>query len=149
MKMKRLFFILILLLLSSNALFAQNREVCVTSIEIDSKPISTSYKVYFSSGEKELIKAKRTKDGFIVPDVIDLTRNQTVVFAFKKYRLEFNNLKPRDFDGKWKIGVDLEPFDPELLETDNPKNVAFIYFAELDFGGRGSKIVVRVDRKPK
>lgn len=147
--MKKLFFISLLLLLSSNVLFAQNREVCVTSIEIDSKPISTSYKVYFSSSEKELIEAKRTKDGFIIPDVIDLTRNQTVVFAFKKYRLEFKNLKPRDFDGKWKIGVDLEPFDPELLETDNPKNVAFIYFAEFDFGGRGSKIVVRVDRQPK
>lgn len=146
--MKRLFFITLLLLLSSNVLFAQNSEVCVTSIEIDSKPI-TSYKVYFSSSEKELIEAKRTKDGFIIPDVIDLTRNQTVVFAFKKYRLEFKNLKPSDFDGKWKIGVDLEPFDPELLETDDPKNVAFIYFAEFDFGGRGSKIVVRIDRQPK
>lgn len=144
--MTKLFFISLLLFLSSNVLFAQNREVCVTSIEIDSKPISTSYKVYFYSSEKELIEAKRTKDGFIIPDVIDLTQNQTIVFAFKKYRLEFNNLKPRDFGGKWKIGVDLEPFDPELLETDNPKNVAFVYFAELDFGGRGSKIVVRVDR---
>jgi hypothetical protein len=144
--MTKLFFMSLLLLLSSDVLLAQNREVCVTSIEIDSKPISTSYKVYFYSSEKEQIEAKRTKDGFIIPDVIDLTQNQTVVFAFKKYRLEFNNLKPLDFDGKWKIGVDLEPFDPELLETDNPKNVAFIYFAELDFGGRGSKIVVRVDR---
>ena len=147
--MKKLFFIPLLLLLSSNVLFAQNRETRVTSIEIDSKPISTSYKVYFSSGEEELIEAKRTKDGFIIPDVIDLTRNQTVVFTFKKYRLEFTNLKPRDFDGKWKIGIDLEPFNPELLETDNPKNIAFIYFAELDFGGRGSKIVVTVDRQPK
>lgn len=147
--MNRLFFIQLLLFLSSTVLYAQNREICVTSIEVDSKPISTSYKVYFSSSEEELIEAKRTKGGFIIPNVVDLTRNQTVVLAFKKYRLEFTNLKPHVFDGKWKIGVDLEPFDPELLETDDPKNVAFIYFAEFDFGGRGSKIVVRIDRQTK
>ncbi|MFN0141323.1 MAG: hypothetical protein ACKVQW_14700 [Pyrinomonadaceae bacterium] len=134
---------------NENVLFAQNREIRVTSIEVDSKPISTNYNVYFSTGETELIETKRTKNGFIIPDVIDLTQNQTVVFAFKKYRLEFKDLKPRDFDGKWKIGVDLEPFDPELLETENPKNVEIIYFAELSFGGRGSKIVVRVDRQPE
>lgn len=149
MKMKKLFFILLLLLLSSNVLFAQNREVCVTSIEIDSKPISTSYKVYFSSSEEELIEAKRTKDGFIIPDVIDLTRNQTVVFAFKKYRLEFPDLEPRYFKAKWKIGLDFEPFDSELVGMDNPQNIKVIYFADFSFGGRGSKIVVRVDRQPK
>lgn len=147
--MKRLFFLQLLMLLSSNILFAQNREVRVTSVEIDSKLISTSYKVYFSSGKKELIKAKRTKDGFIIPDVIDLTRNQTVVFAFKKYRLAFSNLKPGDFDAKWKIGIDLEPFESELLGTQNPQNIEFIYFADLSFGGRGSKIVISVDRQPK
>lgn len=147
--MKKLFFISLLLLLSSNVLFAQNREVCVTSIEIDSKTISTSYKVYFSSSEKELIEAKRTKDGFIIPDAIDLTQNQTVVFAFKKYRLAFSNLKPRDFDAKWKIGIDLEPFESELVGMQNPQNIEFIYFADLSFGGRGSRIVVMVDRKPK
>jgi hypothetical protein len=147
--MKRLLFLQLLMLLSSNILLAQNREVRVTGIEIDSKPISTNYNVYFSSNEKEPIKAKRTKNGFIVPDTIDLTQNQTVVFAFKKYRLAFSNLKPSDFDAEWKIGIDLEPFEPELLETYNPKNVAFIYFADLSFGGRGSKIVVSVDRQPK
>ena len=149
MKMEKLFFIPLLLLLSANVLYAQNREIRVTSIEIDSKPISTNYKVYFSSSEKELIKAKRTKNGFIVPDVIDLTQNQTVVFAFKKYRLAFSNLKPRDFDAKWKIGIDLEPFEPELVGMEDPRNIEFIYFADLIFGGRGSKIVVSVDRKPK
>lgn len=149
MRMKKLIFIPLSLLLSSNLLFAQHREVRVTSIEIDSKPTSTSYKVYFSSSEKELIKAKRTKNGFIVPDAIDLTQNQTVVFAFKKYRLAFSNLKPRDFDAKWKIGIDLEPFESELVEMENPQNIEFIYFADLSFGGRGSKIVVRVDRQPK
>jgi hypothetical protein len=149
MKMKILFFIQLLLLLSSTALFAQNREIRVTSIEIDSKPISTNYKVYFSSSEKELIKAKRTKNGFIVPDAIDLTQNQTVVFAFKKYRLAFSNLKPRDFDAKWKIGIDLEPFESELVGMENPQNIEIIYFADFSFGGRGSKIVVLVDRKPK
>lgn len=147
--MKRPFFIPLLLLLSSNILFAQNREIRVTSIEIDSKPISTRYKVYFSSGEKELIKAKRTKDGFIVPDVIDLTRNQTVVFVFKKYRLEFQNLEPRYFDAKWKIGIDLEPFEPDLVGMENPQNIKIIYFADFSFDLRGSKIVVRVDRQPK
>jgi len=147
--MKKLFFIQLLLFLSSTVLFAQNREVYVTSIEVDSKPISTSYKVYFSSSEKELIKAKRTKNGFIVPDVIDLTQNQTVIFAFKKYWLTFSNLKPRDFDAKWKIGIDLEPFEPELVEMENPQNIEIIYFAEFSFGGRGSRIVVRVDRQPK
>jgi len=149
MKMKRLFFILLLLLLSSNALFAQNREIRVTSIEVDSKPISTCYKVYFSSGEKELIKAKRTKDGFIVPDGIDLSKNQTVIFAFKKYWLTFSNLKPRDFDAKWKIGIDLEPFEPDLVGMENPQNIEIIYFADFSFVGRGSKIVIRVDRQPK
>ena len=149
MKMKKLFFIPLSLLLSSNVLFAQHREIRVTSIEIDSKPISTSYKVYFSSGEKELIKAKRTKDGFNVPDVIDLTRNQTVVFVFKKYRLEFHNLEPSYFDAKWKIGIDLEPFESELVGMENPQNIEIIYFADFSFGGRGSKIVVRVDRQPK
>ncbi len=149
MKMKRLFFIPLSLFLSSTVLFAQNREIRVTSIEIDSKPISTSYKVYFSSSEKELIKAKRTKDGFIVPDGIDLSKNQTVIFAFKKYWLTFSNLKPRDFDAKWKIGIDLEPFEPELVGMENPQNIEIIYFADFSFGGRGSKIVVRVDRQPK
>lgn len=148
--MKRLFFIHLLLLFSSTVLFAQNREVCVTSVEIDSKPISTNYKVYFSSSEKELIKAKRTKHGFIIPDAIDLTQNQTVVFAFKKYRLAFSNLKPSDFDAKWKIGVDLEPFDPERLEGENPQNIEIIYYAELSFAdARGASIVVRIDRQPE
>lgn len=147
--MKRVFFIPLLLLLSSQVLFAQNRAIRVTSIEIDSEPISTSYKVYFSPSEKELIKAKRTKDGFIVPDVIDLTRNQTVVFVFKKYRLEFQNLEPRYFDARWKIGIDLEPFEPELVGMEDPQNIKIVYFAEFSFGGRGSRIVVTVDRQPK
>lgn len=149
MKMKRLFFIQLLLLLGSNVLFAQNREIRLTSIEIDSTPISKSYKVYFSPSDKELIKAKRTKDGFIVPDIIDLTRNQTVVFVFKKYRLEFHNLEPRYFEAKWKIGIDLEPFDPELVGMENPQNIKIVYFAEFSFGGRASRIVVKVDRQPK
>jgi hypothetical protein len=149
MKMKKLFFISLLLLLSSNLLFAQNREICVTSIEIDSKPISTNYKVFFSLSEKELIKAKRTKDGFIIPNMIDLTQNQTVVFVFKKYRLEFHNIEPSYFDAKWKIGIDLEPFESELVGMENPQNIEIIYFADFSFGGRGSKIVVRVDRQPK
>ncbi len=149
MNMKKLISIPLLLLLSSNVLFAQDREIRVTSVEIDSKPISTSYKVYFSSGEKELIEAKRTKSGFIVPVEIDLTQNQSVVFVVEKYRLVFSDLKPRDFDATWKIGIDLEPFEPELVGTDDPKNVAFIYFAELDFGYRGASIVVRIDRQPK
>ena len=149
MKLKRLFFILLLLLFISTALFAQNREVRVTSIEVDSKPISTCYKVYFSSGEKERIKAKRTKDGFIVPDEIDLGKNQTVIFAFKKYWLVFPDIKPGDFDAKWKIGIDLEPFEPELLGEENPQNIEIIYFAELSFGGRGSNIVISIDRQPK
>lgn len=146
--MKKLFFIPLSLLLSSNVLFAQNREIRVTSIEIDSKPISTNYKVYFSSSEKELIKARRTKDGFIVPDVIDLTQNQTVIFAFKKYWLTFSNLKPRDFDAKWKIGIDLEPFESELVGMENPQDIEIIYFADFSFGGRGSRIVVRVRKLP-
>lgn len=149
MKMKILFFMQLSLLLSSNVLFAQNREVRVTSVEIDSKPISTNYKVYFSSGEKELIKAKRTKGGFIVPDGIDLSKNQTVIFAFKKYRLEFQNLEPRYFEAKWKIGIDLEPFEPELVEMENPKNIKIVYFADFSFDLRGSRIVVMVDRQPK
>ncbi len=148
--MKRLFFILLLLLLSSNALFAQNREIRVTSIEVDSKPISTCYKVFFSSGKKELIKAKRTKDGFIVPDEIDLTKNQTVIFAFEKYWLFFSELDSSYFDAKWKIGVDLKPFDPERLEGENPQNIEFIYYAVISFAdARGASIVVRIDRQPK
>ena len=149
MKMEKLFFILLFLLLSSNVLFAQNREIRVTSIEIDSKPIFTSYKVYFSSSDKELIKATRTRDGFIIPDVIDLTRKQTVVFVFKKYMLEFHDLEPSYFDAKWKIGIDLEPFESELVGMENPQNIEIIYFADFSFGGRGSKIVVLVDRQPK
>lgn len=147
--MKKLFFLQLLMLLSSNILLAQNREIRVTSIVVDSKPISTNYKVYFSSSEKELIKAKRTKNGFIVPDAIDLTQNQTVVFVFKKYRLEFQNLEPRYFDAKWKIGVDLEPFEPDLVGMENPQNIKIIYFADFSFDLRGSKIVVMVDRQPK
>lgn len=148
MKVKKMFCISLLLLLCSKVLFAQNREVCVTSIEIDSKPISTSYKVYFSSSEKELIEAKRTKDGFIIPDAIDLTQNQTVVFAFKKYRLEFPDLQPRYFDAKWKIGLDLEPFDSELVGMDHPQDIKVIYFADFSFGYMGSKVIIKINRKP-
>ena len=147
--MKRLVFVLLLFFLSSNVLFAQNREIYLTSIEVDSKPISTCYKVYFSSGEKELIQAKRTKEGFIVPDGIDLSKNQTVIFAFKKYWLTFSNLEQSYFDVKWKIGIDLEPFEPDLLGMDNPNNIEFIYFADFSFEGRGVKIIISINRQSK
>lgn len=83
---------------------------------------------------------------FSIPKGIDTP--VAVNLQFESRRLRFEPVWPTKFEGKWVIGIDKPPFDPEndseRYRVEEPKELWFISFEPP--GSDGTRMVVSVPR---
>ena len=130
---------------------AQDKKVRIGRLEIDGRPVKARFTVDIITGDKKVYKAKTDGEGFIVPAEVVAKFADTyvgVLITFKKYTLTFFAVHSSNFSVEWKVvGVDTEPFAPELLGETNSADVQAIYY--VTFAGEPERNMVVTVNKPK
>lgn len=129
MKITSHFFSLLLLLLFSLVVQAQENSFKILSFTIDSKPIK-NYSVIFAVDGKELRPRREVNEVFI-PEEITKTDEVKIQFQAKGHTFEFgpftnfNNIK-----ANFIVGIDEKPFDQKNVSEDDADKISIAYFLE-------------------
>ena len=126
---------LLLLLAPLTRASAQTITTKIAWFEINEKEARNDYRVFLYAHGTEF-EAKRTPDGFVVPDELRNERTLDVRIVMEKYKLVFNSIHISSFAEEWRIGIRTKkPFAEEFDITGNEsKTIRFIYYLDVDAG---------------
>jgi len=114
----------------------------ILRITIDKKETKKDYRVFVYMKGKEL-EAKRTKDGFVIPDELREKENVALRILIGKYDLEFGQIPSSKFKLDWTLGIDTKPFDEGRVTDEEAKGIKYVYF--LQYGG--TELIGKVNKE--
>jgi hypothetical protein len=124
------FLVLMLTLFLWLPVHAQTIITKISKLKIDEKEVKKDYKDLLYSKNKS-VEAKRTTNGFIVPDELRSEEYLDVTITFGKHKLDFSEIHISNFDTVWIVGVDKKPFsnvNSYLVERKTTKSINYIVF---------------------
>src|SRR5258708_12082220 len=129
-RMKRLF-LLGVLAVSVSQTAAQQLVTKVVTVELNRKQVTQSYRVFlYANGKK--FEAKRTAEGFAVPDELRSENSIDTRIVFGKYDLAFGLIPISRFGEAWRLGINKRPFAEEFVVTpEEPSTPTFIYYVDF------------------
>jgi hypothetical protein len=114
---------------------AQTLTTKIAWFEINEKDARKSYRVFlYAHGSG--FEAKRTPEGFAVPDSLKDEKSLDVRILLPKYNLVFNDIPISAFADEWRIGIRTKkPFPEEFdVGAQEAKTIRFIYYIDIDGG---------------
>lgn len=139
------------LLLFASTVFGQERRVNILRLEVDGKRVESDIAVDIVTPDKGVHRAKSDRNGFFVPESIvskDSKETVGVIIRFKKHTLTFFAVHASNFNVDWSVvGLDKEPFDPDLLGDSDPSEVISIHY--IVFSGEPERRMITTTHKPK
>lgn len=117
-----------------NRATAQTLTTKIAWFEFNEKEVRTSYRVFLYAHGIEF-EAKKTLQGFVIPDELRNEEKLDARIVLGKYNLVFNSIPISSFADEWRIGIRTKkPFSEEFdITARESETIRFIYY--IDIGG--------------